>query len=230
MKYKHLFFDLDHTLWDFEKNSREALMDLYEKHELNKKGILSSDLFISKYFEINTQMWDLFHKNLMDRETLRTIRFEKTFSHFNVQDETLKDIFPEEYLEVLPTKKKLFPDVHEVLTYLSKKYTLHLITNGFEKIQALKINASGLGKYFDRIIISEQTGYKKPDKEIFQYAMKVTNAEIKECIMIGDDLEADIKGAINSGMDVVFFNPNKNPCSEKITFEINSLIELKNIF
>ncbi|MFI5220383.1 MAG: YjjG family noncanonical pyrimidine nucleotidase [Bacteroidia bacterium] len=228
--YKHLFFDLDHTLWDFEKNSRETLLDLYQKHELKVKGISSAEDFISKYFEINYRMWDLYHKNEIDRTTLRSIRFEKTFSHFNVDDEQLIKTFPDEYLEILPTKKNLFPDATDVLDYLKTKYNLHLITNGFEHVQWAKLNSSGLQKYFSEIIISDKTGFKKPDKEIFDFALTSVNAKAEECIMIGDDIEADIKGAINAGWDIIFFNPTGKRHNEKVTYEIKKLSELKNIF
>lgn len=229
-KYKHLFFDLDHTLWDFEKNSRETLLDLYKKYELNKNGISSPEKFIEKYFEINSQMWNLYHQDKIDRETLRYIRFEKTFSHFEITDEKLISAFPEEYLTILPSKKNLFPEAIDVLSYLRNKYQLHLITNGFEPVQWAKLNTSGLKEYFKEIIISENTGYKKPEIGIFIFALSAANAKADECIMIGDDLEADIKGAINAGWDTVFFNPAKLKHEEEVIFEINNLIELKNIF
>lgn len=227
MKYRHLFFDLDHTLWDFEKNSRETLLDLYDKHNLREKGISSVEDFISKYFEINYRMWDLYHKNKIDRTTLRSIRFEKTFSHFKVDDGHLVKSFPDEYLEILPTKKNLFPDATDILDYLKNKYNLHLITNGFEHVQWAKLNSSGLKKYFCEIIISDKTGFKKPEKEIFDFAMTSASAQVEECIMIGDDMEADIKGARNAGWDTVYFNPGEIDHNEEVTFEIISLKQLK---
>ncbi|MEO5569396.1 MAG: YjjG family noncanonical pyrimidine nucleotidase [Bacteroidia bacterium] len=228
-KYKHLFFDLDHTLWDFDRNSKEVLHELFHKHSLRDKGV-NADEFISRYIEINHEMWRLYHLNKIDRDTLRTIRFEKTFAHFEIDDEKIITAFPDDYLDLLPSRKHLFPMAIETLEYLMDKYSLHLITNGFERVQFLKLDGSGLTKYFEEIIISEKTGYKKPDKEIFLHALEISSANVNESIMIGDDMEADIKGAINAGMDVVYFNPEKKLHEEKITFEINSLSELKNIF
>jgi putative hydrolase of the HAD superfamily len=228
-KYKHIFFDLDHTLWDFDRNSKEVLHELFEKHELGGKGI-SAEEFITHYIRVNHEMWKLYHLNKIDRDTLRTIRFQKTFTHFKINDQKIMDAFPDDYLQLLPSKKHLFPQATEVLSYLKKKYELHLITNGFEQVQFAKLNGSGLTHYFKEIIISEKTGYKKPDKEIFLHALQVTSAKINESIMIGDDIEADIKGAINSGLDVIYFNPHKNLHNENVTHEINSLEELKNIF
>jgi len=227
-KYKHLFFDLDHTLWDFDRNSKEVLHELFHKHSLSEKGI-SAEEFISHYIKINHEMWRLYHLNKIDRDTLRTIRFEKTFSHFKIKDQKIIDAFPNDYLQLLPSKKHLFPQALEVLSYLKNKYVLHLITNGFEKVQFQKLNGSGLTGYFNEIIISENTSYKKPDKEIFLHALQVTSAKINESIMIGDDLEADVKGAINAGLNVIYFNPNRNSHDENVTYEIENLIELKNI-
>jgi putative hydrolase of the HAD superfamily len=228
-KYKHLFFDLDHTLWDFDRNSKEVLHELFEKHSLNDHGI-SAEEFITHYIKINHEMWNLYHLNKIDRDTLRTIRFEKTFTHFKIKDQKIIGAFPDDYLQLLPSKKHLFPQATEVLSYLKNKYELHLITNGFEQVQFAKLNGSGLTEYFKEIIISEKTGYKKPDKEIFLHALLVSSADISESIMIGDDLEADIKGAINAGMDVIFFNPDNKTHEEKVAYEISSLVELTNIF
>ena len=228
-KYKHLFFDLDHTLWDFDRNSKEVLHELFHKHSLNDKGV-NAEEFISRYIEINHEMWRLYHLDKIDRDTLRTIRFEKTFAHFEIEDEKIISAFPDDYLDLLPSKKHLFPMAIEVLNYLKNKYALHLITNGFERVQFLKLDGSGLTQYFKEIIISEKTGYKKPDKGIFLYALETTSAHVNESIMIGDDMEADIKGAINAGMDVVYFNPEKKSHEQHVTFEINNLMELQNIF
>lgn len=205
-------------------------MDLYQKHDLNAKGISSAEEFVTKYFEINYRMWDLYHKNEIDRTTLRSIRFEKTFAHFKMNDEQLIKTFPDEYLEILPAKKNLFPGAAEILNYLKTKYNLHLITNGFEHVQWAKLNSSGLRKYFAKIIISDKTGFKKPEKEIFDFALNSANANAAESIMIGDDIEADIKGALNAGWNVVFFNPQGKSHHEKVTYEITRLKELKNIF
>lgn len=225
-KYKHIFFDLDHTLWDFEKNSRETITDLFHHYALHEKGVASAVIFFEKYSRINADMWDLYHKNQIDRETLRTIRFKKTFEHFGISDSQLASVFPSHYLELLPDKKNLLDDAIDVLDYLQPKYTLHLITNGFEKVQHAKLDSSGLKKYFKEFIISEKTGFKKPDKEIFQFALQSSGAEQAECLMIGDDAEADIKGALNAGWDAVFFNPSLVKHELSPNYEITRLKQL----
>ncbi len=228
--YRHIFFDLDHTLWDFNRNSVETLTELFFSHQLDQKGIHSADEFIRKYFEFNTEMWKMYHQNKIDRETLRVIRFQKTFSHFNLGNDALSRSFPDEYLQLLPTKTHLFPDAVEVLAYLKEKYFLHLITNGFEHVQWAKLNSSGLRIFFKEIIISDVTGFKKPDKEIFDAALKSAAAIADESIMVGDDIDADISGAISAGWDSVYFNPESKPHETKPTFEITKLSELKQIF
>lgn len=227
-KYKHLFFDLDHTLWDFDRNSKEVLHELFFEHKLISHGV-EADEFISRYIEINHEMWRLYHTNQIDRETLRTIRFEKTFSHFNIRDQKLISAFPDDYLDRLPSKKHLFPEATEVLFYLKQKYVLHLITNGFEKVQYAKLNGSGLTHFFTEVIVSDSTGFKKPDLEIFQYALSKASATANESLMIGDDLDADIKGAINAGLDTVFFNERGQTHIENVTHEITELKQLKSI-
>ncbi|MBK7850232.1 MAG: noncanonical pyrimidine nucleotidase, YjjG family [Bacteroidetes bacterium] len=229
-KYKHLFFDLDNTLWDFERNSTEALTELYHKYSLQKLGVSSLEIFLEKYKERNAMMWDEYRLGKIDKATLRDKRFQLTFWDMGLDAETAPNELPDEYLRISPRKTHLFPHAHETLSYLCSKYTLHIITNGFVEAQEIKLQASDLEKYFAEIIISEHTGYKKPDINIFNYSMQKAGASADECVMIGDGLDVDIAGARNAGWDTVYFNPFEIPHTESVTFEIKSLDELTRLF
>jgi putative hydrolase of the HAD superfamily len=227
-KYSHLFFDLDNTLWDFESNSAETLHELYEKHNLSSLGIPSVSLFIEKYQLRNQMLWEQYRLGKIDKETLRNDRFKLTFWDMGLDDTLAPPALADDYLIESPKKTRLFPGTLETLDYLAEKYKLHIITNGFSEVQHIKLKASGIDHHFDEVIISEHTGYKKPDVNIFLYAEKKTGAAREECLMIGDGLEIDIRGAINAKWDAVFFNPGKISHDVFSTYEINSLPELKN--
>jgi len=226
--YKHIFFDLDNTLWDFERNSTETLRELYHTHRLDQLGVSSPEFFIRTYQERNAMMWEQYRLGKIDKETLRTQRFVFTFWDMGLDASLAPPALAEDYIRISPKKNYLFPHAHEVLAYLHQKYTLHIITNGFTEVQYIKLDAADLSKYFDEIIISEHTGYKKPDVNIFYHSAEKANAKPGECVMVGDGLEVDVIGARNAGWDAVYFNPNKIPHNEKITYEIVSLDELKN--
>lgn len=228
MSYTTIFFDLDRTLWDFETNSHETISELSEKHKLLEKGVESVSHFITEYLQINEQLWDDYRKGLIDKNTLRYDRFYRTLLKFNIDDKPLSQAIGNDYVDISPLKTGLFPHTKEVLGYLNNKYKLHIITNGFEEVQHVKIKNCGIEKYFDQVITSERAGYKKPDVRIFEYSLETVNANAESSLMIGDSLEADIIGARNAGMHQVFFNPQKETHSEKITYEINSLNELLN--
>src|ERR1035437_6942807 len=191
-KYKHIFFDLDHTLWDFEKNSAETLKELYHKFNLNEFGIDSLERFIKVYQNRNEVMWEQFRYGKIDKDTLRNKRFEYTFDDLGIEEVALSNSLSEEYIRIAPYKTNLFPDTHEVLTYLKEKYVLHIITNGFVETQFKKMTSSQLTNYFSEIIISEQTGFKKPDPDIFIHAIEKANTNADESLMIGDNLDVDI--------------------------------------
>jgi putative hydrolase of the HAD superfamily len=224
--YRHIFFDLDNTLWDFERNSTETLNELYEKHRLSELGVSSVEVFIKTYQERNAMMWEQYRLGKIDKDTLRNKRFHFTFWDMGLDADLVPAAFAEDYVSIGPRKNYLFPHAHEVLSYLQKKYTLHIITNGFMEAQHIKLDAADLTKYFSEIIISEHTGYKKPDVNIFNHAAEKAGAKAEECVMVGDGLEVDVLGAQNAGWDSVYFNPLKEQHSEKITYEIASLDEL----
>ncbi len=225
--YKAVFFDLDHTLWDFETNSQEALADLFLRHELPSRGIDDVIEFIKVYKKVNYEMWDDYHHNRISKEQLRYGRFNRTLNAFNIQDTLLAEVLSVQYLELCPVKRNLFPSALDVLQKLKEKYSLHIITNGFKEVQYLKIANSGLAPYFDQIHISEEIGFKKPEPEIFHYAAKLARASQDQCIMIGDNLDTDIAGAVNAGIDHIYFNPTgeikKSPV---VMIEVKNLPEL----
>jgi len=231
MKYKHLFFDLDHTLWDFDANAKSTLTDLFALFELDTKVAAPFDDFYRKYLYHNEILWGKYHNGLISADDLKWKRMWRTLLDFKIGDEVLSRQLSAKFLELLPTKKILFPHTTELLDYLlDKKYTLHLITNGFEKTQWSKITNSGLAKYFTHMITSETSNSLKPKKEIFEYAMNKAGASLKESIMIGDNLEADIQGAINAGMDSVFVNHINATSHLQPTYTIYHLKELESIF
>jgi putative hydrolase of the HAD superfamily len=227
--YRHIFFDLDNTLWDFNRNSAEVLEELFHKYKLSELGVPSFEIFLDKYRNRNEMMWEQYRLGKIDKITLRDKRFSLTFWDIGLDAELTPPELSEEYIRISPTKNYLFPHAHEVLSALQKKYKLHIITNGFEEAQHIKLKAADLKKYFTNIIISEHTGYKKPDIRIFRYSAESASATSEECMMVGDGLVVDILGAIEAGWDAVYFNPGKIPHSETPTYEISSLDALLEI-
>lgn len=231
MKYRHLFFDLDHTLWDFDANSRQTLEELYETMSLEKKGVHDFNLFYKNYLLHNDKLWERYRNGLIKVDELRWKRMWLTLLDFKIADELLAKKMGAIFLDLLPTRKILFPYAKEILDYLiQKKYALHLITNGFEKTQHSKLKNSGLDGYFKEVITSEGSNSLKPHKEIFDYAFLKTGALKDESIMIGDSVEVDILGAINAGIDQVYVNHTNLEPSIKPTYMVHSLKELEKIF
>ena len=231
MKYKHLFFDLDHTLWDFDANAKETLTEVYALFGLEQKGVVPFEDFYKLYKIHNEILWDRYHKGFITSEELKWKRMWRTLLEFKIGDEPLAREMSEKFLEILPTKKLLFPNTIEVLNYLlDKNYQLHLITNGFENTQWKKLNNSGLNIYFTHVVTSEGSNSIKPHKEIFDYALNKAGAKLRQSIMLGDNLDADIQGAINVGMDNIFVNHIHTTTTLQPTYTITDLSELKVIF
>jgi YjjG family noncanonical pyrimidine nucleotidase len=228
-EYKCVLFDLDHTLWDYETNSAEALQHLYQRHELQSKGSSSLETFLKNFVEINTSIWILYDEGKIHKDVIRLERFHKIFQSVGIDDYELSLKFSDDYLRESPRKKNLLPNTLEVLDYLKPKYPLFIITNGFDEIQGTKISSSGITDYFKTVVTSEKAGHKKPAREIFDYVLSNNGFAASEAIMIGDNLLTDIKGAHNANVDSVFFNPNKTQHSVKVTHEISDLLELKAI-
>jgi len=226
---KHIFFDLDHTIWDFDKNSKETLGEIFVELELGNH-VQSFDRFLKKYKEINKRYWNLYRQNLVTKEQVREGRFRDTLNFFNIENyNELSDELSHQYVTLGPTKTNLFPHAHQVLAQLNKEYEMHIITNGFVEVQHVKLQNSDLKKYFDVIVCSEETGKKKPHKDVFNLALQKAGTIPEESVMIGDSYEADIIGAQRSGMKAIWFNPN-NEIAKKPVPEINCLSELSTIF
>ncbi len=225
-RIKHIFFDLDHTLWDFDKNSQVAFDKIFKSNHPN----INTDLFIDKYIPINQACWKLFQNDEISHHELRYNRLKHTFDaiDYKISDPEI-DIIANDYLEFLPESNLLFDGAIEILEYLSTKYELHIITNGFAKVQAKKINNSNINHYFKSITNSEMAGVKKPNPKIFEHALQIANAKKLESIMIGDSLDADVQGAIDFGIDAIYFNSNNEKSTINV-LEITNLLELKNYF
>ena len=231
MKYRHLFFDLDHTLWDFNANARLTLADLYLELELEKNGVTDFELFYASYLVHNEKLWTRYRSGYIKAEELRWKRMWHTLLEFKIGDEKLAKRLGNRFLELLPDRNLLFPETVNTLRFLKDKgYQLHLITNGFETTQHHKLKSSGIDHFFQEVITSEGSASIKPKKEIFDYALKKANAIQSNSIMIGDSIEVDIQGAINAGIDQVFMNHTHEACAISPTYTVRSLAELQTIF
>ena len=229
-KYDHIFFDLDHTLWDFNRNSKETLTSLFTVHKLDKLNKFSLDSFLRVYTRINEKLWDQYRQNLISKEYLRNGRFYETLIELEHDDPDLSSNLADDYIQQSPQKGLLFPYVHETLGYLKTRYGLHIITNGFSEVQRLKMNSANLLDYFTHIFISEEIGHKKPEPDIFHHAVQTCNSTVEKCLMIGDNMETDLAGAAGVGMDHVFFNPEKlDHTYPHATHEITCLSRLQEI-
>lgn len=207
MSYRHLFFDLDHTLWDFDANSRNTLQHLHNSLDLAAKGIDDFDRFHKQYLEHNERLWERYRKGFIKQEELRVKRMWLSLLDFKIADEALAKTLSVRFLELLPTRNQLFPKTLEILQYLKEKnYTLHIITNGFEEVQHHKMQAAELTSFFEQVITSEKANALKPQRAIFEHALEASGANVDESIMIGDSMEVDIKGAWEMGMDQVHMN------------------------
>ena len=223
---KHIFFDLDHTLWNFEKNSALTFKFLLDKYNIT----IDLQKFLKVYMPINFSLWNLYRDDKITKEYLRHNRLKSTFEKLNIKiDSGLIDEISNDYVKHLPDNNFLLPNAISVLDYLFQKYKLHIITNGFTEVQNTKISNSNLSKYFTCIIDSETVGVKKPHSKIFNYAYNISKAAYKnECLMIGDNYQADVMGAINNGFKAIHLNSNNESYHEN-SIIITDLISLKEI-
>lgn len=205
---KHLFFDLDRTLWDFENNSRNALLEIYET--LNLHHLLPPfGTFHFHYQKKNADLWKKYGKGKLSKDLLRTERFAQTLKVFDIHHPELVEKISQMYVDISPKQTQLFPHAFETLNVLKNEgYQMHIITNGFKEVQHIKLNQSKLQPFFDLILCSEEVGKNKPAKEIFDFALQSTGAVANESIMIGDDLQIDILGAERAGLHGVLFDPD----------------------
>jgi YjjG family noncanonical pyrimidine nucleotidase len=226
--YKHLFFDLDHTLWDFEANAHECLIEMYDSFDMKSLGAEDIGVFCEKFSEANHYYWALLEAKQTTVDVVKKKRFQAAFEKLNIYiEEDLSLEMTEVFIKLLPSKTKLIAGTIDILNYLKPRYQMHILSNGFEKIQIQKMQSSGIDHYFDKLITNEKAKALKPDKVIFNYALTYANASLSNSLMIGDNYIADIKGAMNAQFDTVFYNPAKQEIQEKPTFEIFNLIEIK---
>ena len=224
MKIEHVFFDLDHTLWDFEKNSELTFYKIFD--ELQFK--IDVHYFLEVYKPLNRMFWRMYREEKISKEDLRYQRLKTVFDkiNFSISDDYINKISVD-YINYLPNFNHLFDDTFEILEYLKNKYTLHIITNGFEEIQTKKMQSSNILQYFDKVITSESVGVKKPNPKVFNYALELANANNKNSIMIGDSIEADIDGALNVGMKAIHCNFENETIETTNFVSITSLKEIK---
>lgn len=219
-----VFFDLDHTLWDFEKNSALTFEKILKKNQIP----VDHKEFVQHYSPINYKYWDLFRDDKISQNEMRFGRLIDTFALLNLKIEhEVLEILADEYIQFLPENSHLFEGTFELLEYLKPKYNLHIITNGFRDLQNYKINNSNLTPYFQTITNSESTGVKKPNPIIFEFALRQANAKRESSIMIGDCIDADVLGAMNCGMDAVLFSEISKDLEDKSIKQINHLLDLK---
>jgi len=224
--YKHIFFDLDHTLWDFERSAEETKRELFETLDLKARGIESYETFRENYVAINLALWALYREDKIGKEDLNFRRFYDTLCKMGIDDRSLGEAMASGFIEGISSKTFLFPYAKETLEYLYLKYPLHIITNGFEEVQYRKLKNSGMDRYFTSVITSEEAGSKKPDAEIFYFSLRKTGALAHESLMIGDDLEVDMAGARQLGIDQLYVNHEKKEHNDPVTMEVFSLDEI----
>lgn len=228
-KYEHIIFDLDHTLWDFEANCKLALDELFVKYNFEALNAFTPEQLITQYKIVNARLWDNHHRGLESKETIRTHRFIHTFQDLGVDVKHIPASLNAEFMELCSAKGQLIEGTIALLDYLAPKYKLHILTNGFKESQYIKMKCAGIDGYFQNVIIGEECGMAKPFKEIFDYTLQKAGGTAQASIMIGDDLMVDVLGAKNACLDHVYFNRYANPHNEDIMYEINDLLELKNI-
>lgn len=225
---KHIFFDLDDTLWDFEKNSGIVLEELFHEYHLQQKLGVDFETFSQAYKKNNQAFWKLYYTKQIDKQFLRNHRFNETFKLFGYDnyDENLK--ITEHYLQRSPKGTHLKEGCVEVLQYLRHRHTLHIITNGFKEVQSVKMEGSGIQHFFDIILVSEEHQLTKPDEKIFRLAESLTGADSNDCVMIGDNMESDIQGALQAGWEAIYYSPQKHAGYNGR--HIEHLHQLKSIF
>ena len=202
-------------------------LHLWSKHQLHQKGISLSEEFIRIYKKINEDCWALYREDGITKEDLRTKRFADTLEYFGILDAKLAESIGHDYVTNCPYRTELFPNVFEIIDYLKSKYELHIITNGFEEVQHVKMKQSNLTEHFSEIITSEKAGAKKPHPQIFAYAADKVGVSAEGCVMIGDDLLCDIKGALDFGMQAIYFNPHKVNHNLNVLGNVQDLIDIK---
>lgn len=228
--YQYLFFDLDHTLWDFERSATETKQLLFEKYQLLQLGIPGYDAFRDAYQPINRDLWSQYRDGLIDKATLNFRRFHDTLLHFGIDRPDVSTAFAQDFITNISQLTYLFPEAFNILKYLKNKgYQLFVLTNGFEEVQYPRLKNSHLDRLFDAVITSEAAQAMKPSQAIFTYAQAQTGADLSRSLMIGDDLEVDIEGARNFGMDQLWVNHEGKLSAIPPTYEVKNLWEITSV-
>lgn len=227
-KYAHILFDLDHTLWDTNTNAQQTIIEMFSHFRLESLGIADPEKFVSVYKGINEKMWNDYSLHRIEKKELRYGRFRQTLIEFGIGDELLVEEMSNFFSHHTPQKSVLIENAKELLDFLHKKYKLHIVTNGFREAQHLKLKNSGIEYFFDTVFISEEIGYNKPHNGFFDFVLSKLNTTKDKALMVGDNLETDIAGAVNAGIDCVFYNPVKVEHAFSVSYEIENLLEIKN--
>ncbi len=225
---RHIFFDLDNTLWDHRRNAYLTIKELFSLQNISEKYNIDFELFHDAYHEINEKLWEQIRDGEIDKEYLRKHRFYDTFLRFGIDDRVLADYFEHHFLDEILKYNELVPGAADLLDYLdAKDYKMHIISNGFQEVTERKCVLSGIADYFETITSADSVGVRKPRPEIFQYSLDLAKAEKAESILIGDDWIADVKGAQRFGIDVVFFDVYNDDPKEENLKVIKNLSEIK---
>ena len=218
-----IFFDLDHTLWDFEKNSRLTFIKIFQDNAVET----NLDDFLQYYVPLNLEYWKLYREERISKSDLRYQRLRRSFDALEYKiDDQLINTLSDQYIEHLSSFNHLIPETVDILEYLRPKYRLHIITNGFEEIQEKKLRSANIYRYFDQVVNSEMAGVKKPNPKIFQLALQMANVSSDKSMMIGDNIEADILGAKAVGFNAIHFNAHDDPSHDHCKM-IHNLGEIK---
>ncbi|MEM0940673.1 MAG: YjjG family noncanonical pyrimidine nucleotidase [Bacteroidota bacterium] len=224
---QHIFFDLDHTLWDYNRSAEETLSEMFDLLELSDSGHTANDFF-NVFYEVNDNLWHMYNQGKIDRKYIKINRFKEVLEKLGAN--TSKSLEASNYFMAhCPSKPYLMPDSMTALRYLHEKYSLHIITNGFQDSQERKLKSSGVKDFFDQVITSECIGSRKPSREIFDYSLSQAGASLSDSIMIGDNAKTDISGAKNAGMKSVFYDPSGKKKS-LADYTIQSHLELIKLF
>lgn len=228
--YKHIFIDLDDTLWDFHANAKESLHEVFDNKKLSEYFV-DFEHFFKIYAKRNLELWELYGKGEISKDFLMIERFRHPLAKMGVNNDDLAEQIGIQFLDILPTKTILIPFAEELLEYLLPKYSLTIISNGFIEVQYKKLRSANLEHYFTHVVLSEAAKALKPDKRIFEYALKLNGAKPTEALMIGDSYAADIVGAQNAGIDQIFLHPtsDKTEKMKPCTYLVKGLEEVMGI-
>ena len=226
MPYKNLFFDLDDTLWAFSANARDTYEEMYRKYDYDR-FFDSFEHYYSLYQRRNLELWAEYADGKVKKEELNRQRYLYPLEAVGAGDSALSEAYEKDALATIPTKSKLMPHAREVLEYLSAKYNLYILSNGFKELQFHKMRSSDIDKYFRKVVLSDDIGILKPWPEIFHFALSATQSELNDSLMIGDSWENDIAGAAGVGMHQVFYNlSGRTDLPFTPTYQITDLKEL----